>query len=1158
MFYGCQSKTSESSTPFSAELDTLSSVVPDTFLAYKDWQSVLDFEDREAYDTCMVILESILPKYLAFAQATNDISAWQSYLDKVNKIVEISLRTTQFEKADQYLTVGIQNTQNVFPDGHWKLARIYSQKGHFLNLKSKFKESIQSHDLAIDSLNHLTIPTIEQVKFYRRRGMAKTTAGQYESASEDLDKAKSLLATLRDEPEAEKGSLYNALGRLKMLQNNYYEALEDLALAKTYTVNAKGVQHSSLGTIYNNIGAVHFYLGNYDEALSQMEKSNEVQQQIFGYYHAGNYSYLNNVAAIANTMGDKDRAIKAMQKAFEIAQQIYGETHFKTGRSLSNLGALYVNNKDFYNAYQYNLKAKEIVQLSLGENHREVLRLNTIISSLLVKFNKFIESNSLIHSSLQKLKKHHPGNINLKTWMFRELSALHEKQGQYDSAKWYINKAIDATEAFYKGPHASLMDYYESLAKIYLLEDNSIKGLEALKKGIALKDQVPLNAFLPSLYSAISYVYQVRFDSTDLALNYQQENLKLIAPTFKPTSIFDNPDSTDIHVNNLTGVFKGLSLKSFYLKERYNETREEEYLQAALSSFKQTYKLYKEISTLNNWDENQLLLLEDIGTFFENGIYTAWKDYELNGNEASLNLCFEFIERGRANVLQQNLYFSEKINATKIPSELLEKERSLKGQIDGYQKLIFQEKSKKAKKDSAKIAIWEQTLLNCNQTLDSLKQILKKEYLSFYQLKYGIDIPAVTTIQSKLGAQQAGMLEINLSTNVYFVMGINKDSVNFHWTFAKDTLLPKINHFKKLLQDPSANPYFNTDKEVSYFAEKSHELYKELIEPVKGMLKDVNNIYIIANGPLNDFPFELLITEASQENSYRKLPYLQNKYLLQYDFSGALALEKKDKKASLYKTYAGFAPKFEEDKVFIVEDAQKLEGSLNEDTLFRGQFQTLKYNIPEVDTIKDLIGGVAFTGSASNLASFKKAVGQYKILHLATHALALDSLPNYSHLVLASDSLEHELLYAFEIGNLDFNNELIVLSACETGSGKYQQGEGVLSLARSFKYGGCENILTSLWKVEDRTTKDIMVRFYDYLQDGKGKAEALRLAKSSFLKEADQKYTHPFYWSTFIMIGDNAPISFAKSWPFWTGILLLGIIIFLLGRYIWSRRELAS
>ena len=178
--------------------------------------------------------------------------------------------------------------------------------------------------------------------------------------------------------------------------------------------------------------------------------------------------------------------------------------------------------------------------------------------------------------------------------------------------------------------------------------------------------------------------------------------------------------------------------------------------------------------------------------------------------------------------------------------------------------------------------------------------------------------------------------------------------------------------------------------------------------------------------------------------------------------------------------------------------------------------------------------------NASEL-NFEKSAN-YSVLHVATHGFfvekkkgkgklsgeqvlssnALDALMR-SGLVLADEgassgdlgSTEDGLATAYEISSLDFpNTEIVILSACETGLGEIQTGEGVYGLQRSFLVAGASSVIMSLWKVDDAATKDFMVTFYKQWFATKDKHKAFNMAKRAI----KDQYSDPYYWGAFVLI----------------------------------------
>jgi len=122
-----------------------------------------------------------------------------------------------------------------------------------------------------------------------------------------------------------------------------------------------------------------------------------------------------------------------------------------------------------------------------------------------------------------------------------------------------------------------------------------------------------------------------------------------------------------------------------------------------------------------------------------------------------------------------------------------------------------------------------------------------------------------------------------------------------------------------------------------------------------------------------------------------------------------------------------------------------------------------------------------------------------------------------------------------------------VLSSCNTGSGVLTTGEGILSLARGFLYAGSQSVVMSLWEIEDKSGTDVIRLFYENLKKGKSKSVALRKSRSEYLKKASQLKSHPYFWSTLVVYGDNTSVYFPAGIVITIACLVLisGVLILL-------------
>ena len=208
----------------------------------------------------------------------------------------------------------------------------------------------------------------------------------------------------------------------------------------------------------------------------------------------------------------------------------------------------------------------------------------------------------------------------------------------------------------------------------------------------------------------------------------------------------------------------------------------------------------------------------------------------------------------------------------------------------------------------------------------------------------------------------------------------------------------------------------------------------------------------------------------------------------------------------------------------------------------------------EVDLIEDLLKSGNMITNKFTLKDASEArlkiIQSPRLLHIATHGFFLDDISGgangargltgvsslklkenpllRSGLLLAgagktiSDGKQPEneedgIFTAYEAMHLDLSQtEMVVLSACETGLGQIQTGEGVYGLQRAFRAAGAHSVLMSLWKVDDQATQQLMTQFYsDWLTQGE-KSEAFRSAQLK-LRE---KFRHPYYWGAFVLTGN--------------------------------------
>ncbi|MEO6131615.1 MAG: CHAT domain-containing protein, partial [Saprospiraceae bacterium] len=298
-----------------------------------------------------------------------------------------------------------------------------------------------------------------------------------------------------------------------------------------------------------------------------------------------------------------------------------------------------------------------------------------------------------------------------------------------------------------------------------------------------------------------------------------------------------------------------------------------------------------------------------------------------------------------------------------------------------------------------------------------------------------------------------------------------------------DSLLVKFNSYVELKN-------LNTNDTIL------RQLDKILIEPVSEVLPD--RIVLIPEGDIGLVPFEMLknacgnyrIEESAISYMYQYEPYMYENL-------------KGTKKSAIFCLAPNYGTKSGEDP-----------------EVSRGLLYSLPYAKNEIDSIYRLFGWGSRRSESGDKKEWLKNIRATKIFHYAGHAVVRK---DQAYLALSNSIDKPSQLTDSEIGQLHNPLDMVVLSACETGLGKFESGEGIRSLGRSFMEAGAAASIYSLWSINDRSTASFMSSFYKYLQKGMRKDEALRQCKLDFILHSS-KFRHPYYWAAFIGAGDMEPL----------------------------------
>jgi len=828
---------------------------------------------------------------------------------------------------------------------------------------------------------------------------------------------------------------------------------------------------------YNHIGDIYMSLGAYDLSLKFHNNALRILkslQKIDPYNLASTYKYIGYTHYM---LADHSNARMNYNKGFDIIKNEFGEDHLYAAPFYNNFAIIADRKTQADLILQYHQKALDIWIKNCGEIHPDVARSYR--------------------------------NMGVQLWYSNEK----------DEALLLLQKALEIYIELYGSRHDEVAHSYQILYDYYY---HHKEYTEALK------------------YSKLGLLANVKNSEVDEINIHDLNNLMMITE-----SEYYDPILLMYH---LAGI-------AHCLEKMYYQTHKIKSLQAALNIWLVHNAITEKIIVDRQTGQDKIILTHKLVGSYLRSIHVSYMLYEYYVLQLDLaradefaRQAFRFSEKAKSVVLLEALNDSRAKIYAGIPDSLLIREKNLKINITDYINRINNEMLKKELADSLRIRHYENTLFTLNSKHRDLLNHFKEKYPAYDQLKYQVTNSLVEQIMTRLQSNEA-LIEYFIADSNLFIFTISDNSFN----------IDKISIFGEF--SSLIYTYLNSIKKVNteVFTELSNNLFNILIRPVSHHLKNKNRLIIIPDGLLNYLPFETLITEKPIHTvikDFSSLNYLLGDYFISYHFSSTLWLNMLNNKNRQQSgdEFIGFAPVFHSDstnghipesnKPFV--DSTEAGTNMRSITINGKQFNALPFSEMEVDSIVKMCRNKgqkaqAYFHAEATEDNFKNNCRNYRVVHVASHAFYNKKKPALSGVVFSQtndshqhpDSTQHDaagygpednsqpndgILYNGEAFNLELNADLLVLSACESGIGEYLWGEGVMSMTRGFLYSGAKNIIISLWKIDDKDTKDLMVEMYRHYFSGKSIPSSLRNAKLKLIKNPETSF--PKYWSGFVLVGE--------------------------------------
>ena len=907
--------------------------------------------------------------------------------------------------------------------------------------------------------------------------------GNYKQAEQYYLETKAIEERVLGKEHPDYAATLNGMGDLYRVVGDYSQAEQYYLEAKAIEERVLGKEHPEYASTVDNLGLLYINIGDYNQAELNHIEAKTIREQVLGKDHRDYAASLNNLGVLYQYMGDYPKAEQYYLESMDTKARILGKDHPDYAFTLINLSAIYASMGDYKQAEYYYLISIDICTRVLGKDHPAYA---TLLNNLGLMYNDdgdyiraeqcYLEAKSIRE---QVLGKNHPDYA----LTLNNLGALYWSMGDYERAEPYYLEAADIRERVLGKDHADYAQSLNNIGLLYYSMENFDRAEQYLLESKDIKERI-LGKDHPDYLKSLENLSTSYFSNKkyDRALELRTETNLLNESQVNRNFAFLSEQQRNVYWNVKASSFElSYSFSCFYPVPASN------------------------ILNYDNALFSKGLLLRTTNAvrdaIYSSGNQTLIAQYEELG-----------ILRQQISALQQNGGNEEYI-------------RSLETRADALDKSLTQA--------SAAFRDFQADLnLGWKDVQDSLQEKeAAVEFVSFvlYDKKW-----TDKTLYAAL------VLKPGMEAPVWIPL-------------CEETVLAEL--FEKA---SGKNPLLQTQ---ILYDEYGSELYKAVWQPLEKTLENVTSIYYSPSGLLHKIAFNAIpVGDESR---------LMDKYDLYLVSSTREVVARKNKteaKTSVFRLprtaviYGGIFYDANESSMkaaargYNAPETQTRGLSLGPATEIAWGY--LSATVPESEDIRGLFTqnkttAELFSGNNGNEESFK-ALSRKKtaVIHLATHGFFIEDIEkNYedrerlerlgggqkalenpllrSGLILAGannswtgkpvDGVEDGILFANEVARMNLlGTDLVVMSACETGLGTVNNGEGVFGLQRAFKLAGVNTLIMSLWSVSDDATSILMRVFYQNWLSGKSKQDALKEAQKTL--RSSPQFSAPFYWAAFVMM----------------------------------------
>lgn len=946
---------------------------------------------------------------------------------------------------------------------------------------------------------------------------------EYQNALQHYREAQSLWRRARNRPAEMRAS--NLVGYVNVYLGKSETALSLALEALSYyrrlhDLNGEGFRleaeaENCAGEANYSLTKLRKSIEHFERALDLWIAANDKSGQALAKLNIG-YAY--------SDLGDTQKA----KTLFTQSLSLYQEQGDKRGeaRAITGLGTINSFLGEKQAALDKHLEAMEILRV-VGDHAGEAVALNSI--------GKAYEDLNKLPTALDNYKQamhlyHQQGNVEYESATKYYIGRTYNSLGDQQAALQSFQESADLS----KGVSRKVRAY--SLSAISAIQSKAGKWKEAvaqLQQALGLYKEIGDRRGLAHALNELGNIYRA-----------QNQNLKALSYHKRARALYN--EVKDLHgeasalynIALIEGVLGDLDSALGHVKES-NEAIEILRSQVVSPDLRASY-----YASVHKHAELYIDLL--------------MRRAKLHRDKVAEETAFEISEHSHSRALLETLGEAAAQIRQGVDPVLLEQERSLQQKLNA--RALYQMRLLTSNPEPGELEAIARDIRELTSSYNELQTEIKQQSPRYANLVQPQPLN-LKRIQSEL-AEDAVLLEYSLGAERSYLWAVTNDSFTAYELPARDVVESLAKSVCRALvarltiADSDLNSYNN---QIALADAEYWKLSGQLSEMLLGMVGDKiqgKTILLVADGALQYLPFAALpdLMSKSNQESSEPIPLILDHEVVNLPSASILATIRQTPRIA---TDESRLVAILADPVFSAQDPRVSRmSSVSLQHNFQQADNEALTRLPATKDEAEAIVAIAPRGTsmmatgfeADRVVALSGELGQYKIVHFATHSIVDMQNPEMSGIVLSLISQEGKskdgLVQLHDIYNLNLSNtQLVVLSACQTGLGKEVRGEGLVGLSHGFIYAGASSVIASLWKVDDSATSQLMTEFYKGMfVEGLTPSAALRKAKVSLWKQP--RYRAPFYWAAFALQGEyREKIQIPPATQFPTGKLLAAILL---------------